>query len=212
MFENGFRCNEGFRRWQGLTHTNFHSHTLASYIAHVDAVLSVMGFWFFLFIIAGIKKLNRKIVAGLIFLAPVLLLNLPKHAAKHGLFVITGIAGAFCKKTEQILQIPYSVSTAVLVLAGLLLLVMVWGDAGLNGLQKTMLYMVSGLFTAFAVSTQLGASHIFIAMLFVLFILAKKPVQNKKLLYGLLSQYFIISLIYNGYILFYRSHGGFFIQ
>jgi len=73
------------------------------------------------------------------------------------LFVITGIAGAFCKKTEQILQIPYSVSTAVLVLSGVLLLVMLWNEENSDDFQGTMLYMASGLFTAFAVSTQLGA-------------------------------------------------------
>jgi len=196
--------------WQGLTHPNFHSHTLASSIAHVDAVLSVLGFWFFLFIITEIKKLKRKIVAWLIFLVPVLLLNLPKHAAKHGLFVITGIASAFCKKTEQILQIPYSVSTAVLVLAGVLLLVMLWNNDGLDDFQRTMLYMVSGLFTAFAVSTLLGASHIFIAMPFILFIPAKKPVQNRKLFSGLVFQYFVMSIAYNGYIIFFRSHAMFF--
>jgi len=151
-------------------------------------------------------------VTGLIFLFPVLLLNLPEYSEKHGLFFITGIVNAFCKKTEQILQLPYSMSMAVLVLAGLTLLVMLWNDDDLNGFQKTMIYMTSGLCTAFAVSTQLGASHIFVAMPFILLVLPKKLLQNKKLFYGLLFQYFIISIVYNGYIIFFRSHGVFFIQ
>jgi len=65
------------------------------------------------------------------------------------------------------------VSTAVLVLAGLILLVMLWNDDDMNDLQKPMLYMISGLFTAFAVSTQMAASHIFVAVPFILLILQK---------------------------------------
>ena len=49
-------------------------------------------------------------------------------------------------------------------------------------------------------------------MPFVLLILATKLLQNKKLFYGLLFQYLLICVVYNGYIVFFRAHGVFFVQ
>lgn len=43
--------------WHGLTHPNFHAHTLKASLPHLNAVIAIIGFWFFFFIIKILLKL-----------------------------------------------------------------------------------------------------------------------------------------------------------
>ena len=198
-----------FYLWQGLTHPNFHAHTLKSSLPHFDAVLAVLGFWFFFFIVQNIRKIKWQIFKTLIFITPILLMNLPMHSNNHGNNVITGIVSSLCEKVELISGFPYDISTGILVLLGAIGLILIWEET--DNELKHFLYIASGLITAFSASVLLGASHIFIMIPFIIFALQRVIVQRKAIFNLLLIQSLTIVVVYNLYIIFLRPYGAYFV-
>ncbi len=195
--------------WHGLTHPNFHVHTLATSLPHLNAILAIIGFWFFFFIIKNITKINWNAVKLLIFISPVLLINLPVHSNSHGYNVITGLVSSFCKKVEIVIGIPYSLSTGIFVILGFMGLFQL---LEVNSKKNSyFLYITMGLITAFAVSSRLGASHIFVMIPFLILTLANYLNKSRLTFNLLMFQAFLITVIYNIYIIYVRSHGRSFI-
>lgn len=81
-----------------------------------------------------------------------------------------------------------------------------------NGkMNSYFLYIAMGLITAFAVSSRLGASHIFVMIPFIILTLANYLNKSRWTFNLLIFQAFLITIIYNIYIIYVRSNGRLFI-
>lgn len=199
-----------FYQWEGLTHPNFHTHTLHASFEHVNGVLSVLGFCFFLYVTYYCRRLSFNVLSYLIFTLPVLFLGLPQHAEGHGINNMTGVVSAFSRKLETILHLPYIVTTGLWVTAGLLFLHILLKE-NRNAIEKVSQYMVLGLMAAFAISTRLGASHVFILLPFTLLAVGKS-LAKKNIRYAMSIQWLVMTLAYVVYIIFWQSTGEFFVS
>ena len=202
-----------FWHWKGLTHPNFHAHVLKATIPHLSASLAVVGFWFIIPVISNIKSLSWNILKWLIFILPVVFLGQPQHSSPQGFprgpYTITGIVSTFCKKLEIMAHIPYTISTTFFTVSGIVLLIFLFKN--IKDSDSISLYVSLGLIVSFTVSALLGASHIFILIPFILLAL---PLQlwKKTTLELVIMQAFLISVVYNVYVIFYASSGLYFIN
>lgn len=203
-----------FWQWHGLTHPNFHSHTLVASLAHVNSVLSVVGFTFLFYGIYKLHKLNynqlRPIIV-LLFLLPVLYFGHPQHASGHGLQNFTGVVSAFLKKIEILTGFPYAIGLTFFSTLGMIVLyLMLLGDKNRKGIF--LLLVITGLLTAFTVNTLLGASHVFVAVPFLL-LYSLRYISNHRIVLRLMEiQFYGMTIVYIIYIITFRAYGNYFVS
>lgn len=201
-----------FYIWRGITHPNFQTHTMVSSLEHVCSVLAILGFVFFFYLIFSYKFFMNERIFYLLFLFPLLFLAQPQHSANHGITSITGIVSALMKKIEVVTSIPYPIGSCVLTIVGVMVLwLFIRGTR--HKYEFVVLYIVLGLSTALAVSTRLGASHIFVTLLPFAIILTSRHLIERKYVVGLMIvQMYLITIVYLLYIINYRSEGVYFIK
>ena len=195
-----------FYSWQGLTHPNFASHSLQPTFEHLNGVLANIGFLMFLVVLANYKNLLKMKNVLLLFPLPLLWLAIPKHSLSHGPREITGIVSQLVTKVYAGMHIPYDFSMFFFIIAGYLFLLLIISKNE-NDLAKIFQYAVLGFFIAFIASSRLAASHIYISLPLILLLFRAEIEKMKRTKNIMITQFFLLSLVYLIYITFYRSQG-----
>lgn len=195
-----------FYIWKGLTHPNFQEHAIKPSFEHLTGVLTNWGLALFFLVLFYYRDVLKTKHIPFLFIIPLIFLAIPEQSCYHGIDQITGITAQIAVQLENYLHLSYNVTTLILSIFGLLSFILIINkdDKGLEGILK---YSTLGFFIAFTASTNLGASHVFVSLPFLVLIfyeeINKKPVFK----YLLLCQFLVISITYIVYISFFRSHG-----
>jgi hypothetical protein len=195
-----------FYSWRGLTHPNFSSHSLRPTFEHVNGVLANIGLVMLCVVLANIRDIFKKFDVVLLFPLPLLWFAIPRHSPGFGPLEITGVVSQLATQVQTKMHFPYQWSMFFFIMAGyfFLLLITRKKESSAPGFLR---YALLGFFVAFAVSTRLAASHIFISLPWILLLFHTEIEGMKKLKMVMIGQYFLLSVVYIFYITFFRSRG-----
>jgi hypothetical protein len=137
---------------------------------------------------------------------------MPIHSSDHGLQNATGIVSALSQKIDLVTGIPYEITMTFFSIVGVGLLYLLFERKKKNIFDIFLLLAVTALMISFAVSTRLGASHIFVAIPFLVLYILNELSEFPTALKFMALQWYGMTLIYIIYIIFYRSDGVTFVS
>ncbi|MDZ7370508.1 MAG: hypothetical protein ONB12_04975 [candidate division KSB1 bacterium] len=195
-----------FYSWKGLTHPNFHAHTLHPSFEHLTGTIANWGIAVAFIILPNYKTIIKAAYLPLIFLLPLIYLCIPEHSTGHGINLITGVASQVATQIQNFIYIPYKITMLVFSSLGLLAIVLIINKTKIE-FEAFLKYTLLGFLAAFIASTRLGASHIFVSLPFLFMIFSKEINENSILKLSIVCQFYFISLFYIIYFSFFVARG-----
>jgi hypothetical protein len=193
-----------FASWKGMTHPNFASHALSPTFAHLTGTLANWGFAFILLVFTQFKSVFDVKYLPFLFIVVLLFLGLPIHSYDVGPESVSGIATRIFGEMSNKTGIPFGYLFIFPVLAGLILLIKVVQN---YSEEDVIVYAIAviGFLTAFTASVRLGASHIYLSIPFLIMVFKREIIESKRLQFGLSLQLYLITIIYNLYIIYIKA-------
>ncbi|HLI93097.1 MAG TPA: hypothetical protein VKU83_05795, partial [Puia sp.] len=159
-----------FIRWKGLTHPNFHVHSVAFIPSTVTAILFVIGFYFIPYLIQSYKSITGRNVclalAGAILLV---ILFKPVFSDFQGAGLFTGITYHLMMLSGKISPLITTVSMVGLTCCGILVFIVLCRSLS-SSWDYTLFIICIFLAAAYAVNTEIGERHL-LALIILLFLL-----------------------------------------
>jgi hypothetical protein len=181
--------------WSGFTHPNFQAHSVQVSMEHLTGVLANWGFLIGVIVLFSLRTKWKYHYFLLIYALPVLFLSAPVHAAKHGLYQITGIPVQIATQIERYLYVPYEITVAILALLGLMACLMILQEKTTD-LKLLLASTLIGFFVVFSISAKLGSSHIFVSAPFLMLYFADEILKNKTVTRLIIIQHFTLAVTY----------------
>jgi len=166
-----------FIRWKGLTHPNFHVHSLAFIPSTVTAILFVIGFYFIPYLIQSYKSITGRNVclalAGAILLV---VLFRPVFSDFQGPGLFTGLTYHLMMLSGKISPLITTLSMIGLTFCGILIFIVLCRSLS-STWDYTLFIICIFLAAAYAVNTQIGERHL-LALIIFLFLLVLPRIRT----------------------------------
>lgn len=189
-----------FFTWGGITHPNFSSHSLGFYPTTIVAVLFVLGFYFFPYLLLSAKRISvKEAIAAICVAVPLVWKFSPEFSEFQGPGKFTGLVFHLITLFGKI---HYSLVPLVMsVLVGAGLLVMVRLIQNLHTVFEYTIALIAGLlFLSYCVNTQIGERHLS-GMMLLLFLLLIPGIRKAGLFYSAFISLLGISYFFYWYFI-----------
>ncbi len=190
-----------FSKWGGLTHPNFHIHSIGFYPSTVVGILFVTGFYFSTFLLCSFRSLTKAEVAigGLLSVLLVAVFR-PKYGDLQGPGIFTGLTHHIIFLSGKLGGMFPVIVMASLVFSGIMILTRLFRSLSTD--WEFMLFLAALLLgLVYACNTQIGERHL-IGYMTILFLLILPRLRAKIGLAYLASMtclgvgYFIYSIFF----------------